>query len=154
MCVAPADPSCLLSPRALLCPSALPAAPALQEWVQPEPWDLCPAKLIPVDDLTDIMNSMVKLIPADFVPLQLLSRVINSSRVKVASASSSTVLPAGAKVLTTSQGTFVRLANTEPEGWHDQRFGVLGQAYNVFEGGFEVWGWQLARPATWPGSSE
>jgi hypothetical protein len=69
----------------------------------------------------------------------------------VASASSSTVLPAGAKVLTTSQGTFVRLANTEPEGWHDQRYGVLGQAYNVFEGGF--WGVCVCGGGSWPGQA-
>ena len=118
-------------PRPALCLSPRPPPP--QSWIQPSTWDdkACPSKVIPVNDLTAILESLVRLIPADFV----LSAVRSSaSPVGVLSVGLARGLRAvGPAVRGPGGGLYVRVTGNS-EGWHDPKFGVLGQGYNVFAG--------------------
>jgi hypothetical protein len=121
----------------------------LQNWIQPPAWNAseCPAKVIPVNDLTAVLESLVRVIPPDVV---LVANAQGSGSANTASAPGGGTVSAasagasplalaagltavGPAVVGPGGGIYVQVAgNAEPPA--DPRFGVLGQGYNVFEG--------------------
>ncbi|PSC74266.1 hypothetical protein C2E20_2665 [Micractinium conductrix] len=110
--------------------------------IQPTEWEklyTCPAKVIPVNDLFDVDASMVRIIPADYITA---GQVQTFGVPKGARALSSTgVALTGARATAALRASGGFIPDFALEGLHNfNRYSVLGQGYNVFEGFPLSWG--------------